>query len=96
MINKIQDHRSETSVTNDGGRLEVRRYQPSETSVAGREMEKGFPRVSMQRLCSIGGHGCTLGLHLNLAMCKSHPGGTGFEAMKGSRRTAEVGARTRP
>ena len=28
-------------------------------------------------------------LHLNLEMCKSHPGGTGFEGMKGSRRAAE-------
>lgn len=67
--------------------------QPSETSATGGETEKGFPTVSMQSPCSIGGQGCTLGLHLNLAMCRSHQGGTGFESMKeGSRRTAEVGA----
>jgi hypothetical protein len=29
-------------------------------------------------------------LQLNLVMCKSHPGGTGFEGMKVSRRTAEA------
>jgi hypothetical protein len=28
-------------------------------------------------------------LHQNLVMCKSHPGGTGFEGMKGSSRAAE-------
>ena len=29
-------------------------------------------------------------LQLDLVMCKGHPGGTGFEGMKGSRRAAEA------
>ena len=29
-------------------------------------------------------------LQLDLVMCKNHSGGTGFEGMKGSRRTAEA------
>ena len=29
-------------------------------------------------------------LQLDLIMCKNHPGGTGFESMKGSWRAAEV------
>jgi hypothetical protein len=29
-------------------------------------------------------------LQLDLVMCKNHPGGTGFEGMKGSWRTAEA------
>ena len=29
-------------------------------------------------------------LHWDLVMCKNHPGGTGFEGMKGSWRTAEA------
>ena len=35
-------------------------------------------------------------LWLGLVMCKSHPGGTGFEGMKGSRRAAEARHCERP
>jgi len=35
-------------------------------------------------------------LQLYLVMCKSHPGDTGFEGMKGSWRVAEAGPRERP
>ena len=35
-------------------------------------------------------------LHQDLVMCKSHPGGTGFEGMKGSRRAAEARHCERP
>ena len=35
-------------------------------------------------------------LQLNLVMCKSHPGGIGFEGMKGSCRAAEARHCERP
>ena len=35
-------------------------------------------------------------LQLNLVMCKNHPGGTGFEGMKGSWRAAQVWPCERP
>ena len=35
-------------------------------------------------------------LQLDLVMCKNHPGGTGFEGMKGSWRTAEAWHCERP
>ena len=35
-------------------------------------------------------------LQLYLVMCKSHPGGTGFEGIKGSRRAAEAQHCDRP
>jgi hypothetical protein len=35
-------------------------------------------------------------LRLDLVMCKSYPGDTGFEGMKGSRRTAEAWHCERP
>jgi hypothetical protein len=35
-------------------------------------------------------------LQWDLVMCKGHPGGTGFEGMKGSRRTAETWHCKRP
>jgi hypothetical protein len=35
-------------------------------------------------------------LRLNLVMCKSHPGGTGFEGMEESRRAAEAWHCERP
>jgi hypothetical protein len=35
-------------------------------------------------------------LQQDLVMCKSHPGGTGFEGMKGSRRAAEARHCERP
>jgi len=37
-----------------------------------------------------------LTLQLYLVMCKHHPGGTGFEGMKGSWRAAEAGHCERP
>jgi hypothetical protein len=48
-----------------------------------------FPE-STEKVCSRGSHGCTLGWQLDLIMCKSHPGGTGFEGMKGSWRAASA------
>ena len=35
-------------------------------------------------------------LWLDLVLCKGHPGGTGFEGMKGSRRAAEAWHCERP
>jgi hypothetical protein len=35
-------------------------------------------------------------LHWDLLMCEGHPGGTGFEGMKGSRRAAEARHCERP
>ena len=51
---------------------------------------------STKRLCSRDSQGCTLCCGLDLVMCKSHPGGTGFEGMKRSCRAAEARHCERP
>jgi hypothetical protein len=48
---------------------------------------------STKRLCSRDSQGCTPAA---AELCKGHPGGTGFEGMKGSRRVAEARHCERP
>jgi hypothetical protein len=47
-------------------------------------------------MCSRDSQGLHLVLWLDLVMCKSYPGGTGFEGMKGSCREAEAQHCERP